>query len=78
MGHGHHHHVDPASGDRRGIAAIAVDLALTVAQIAAGIVSGSLAMIAGAAHDLSDALSFVIAFAARCIARRPSEPAMTP
>ena len=77
MGHGHHHHVDPASGDRRVIAAIAVNLALTVAQIAAGVVSGSLAMIADAVHNLSDALALVIAFAARRIARRPSDEAMT-
>ena len=77
MGQGHHHHVDPASGDRRVLAAIGVDLALTVAQVVAGVVSGSLAMIADAIHNLSDALSLVIAFAARRIARRPSNEAMT-
>ena len=80
MGHGHHHHhhhVDPGAGDRRVIAAIGVNLLLTVAQFAAGVVSGSLAMIADAVHNLSDALSLVIAFAARRIARRPSDAAMT-
>ena len=75
--HGHHHHVDPAAGDRRVAGAIAVNLALTAAQVAAGALSGSLAMIADAVHNLSDALSLVIAFAARRIARRPSDARMT-
>lgn len=67
MPHDHHAHahIDPASGDRKVAAAIAVNLGLTVAQIVAGIASGSLAMIADAVHTLSDALSHVIAFAAR-------------
>ena len=78
MGHGHHHHhVDPASGDRRVLLAIGVNLALTGAQVVAGVVSGSLAMIADAIHNLSDALSLAIAFVARRIARRPSDEAMT-
>ncbi|MGB3553561.1 MAG: cation diffusion facilitator family transporter [Jannaschia sp.] len=76
--HGHtHHHTDPEAGDRRVALAIAVNLGLTLAQIVAGILSGSLAMIADAVHNLSDALSLVIAFAARRIARRPSDARMT-
>jgi cobalt-zinc-cadmium efflux system protein len=75
--HGHHHHAPPDIGDRRVAAAIAVNLGLTVVQIAAGVVSGSLAMIADAVHNLSDALSLVIAFFARRIARRPADAGMT-
>ena len=74
--HGHHH-VDPEAGDRKVIAAIAVNLGLTAVQLVAGAVSGSLAMIADAVHNLSDALSLVIAFAARRIARRPADAGMT-
>lgn len=78
MGHGHHHHhIDPQAGDRRVFAAIAVNLALTVAQIIGGLVSGSLALIADALHNFSDAISLIIAFGARKIARRPSDPEMT-
>ncbi|KPP84358.1 MAG: cobalt-zinc-cadmium efflux system protein [Rhodobacteraceae bacterium HLUCCO07] len=81
MPHDHHghHHPDPSliEGDRRVGAAIAVNLALTVAQIVAGVISGSLALIADAIHNLSDALSLVIAFYARRIARRPADEAMT-
>ncbi len=59
------------------VLAIAVNLGLTIAQIAGGIVSGSLALIADAVHNFSDAISLVIAFAARRIARRPTDASMT-
>ena len=72
-----HAHIDPEAGDRRVFAAIAVNLGLTVAQIIGGIVSGSLALIADALHNFSDAISLIIAFAARKIARRPRDADMT-
>ncbi|MBP7002355.1 cation diffusion facilitator family transporter [Amaricoccus sp.] len=75
--HGHHHHVDPAAGDRRVAVAVAINLGLTVAQVVGGVLAGSLALIADALHNFSDAISLVIAFAARKIARRPADPAMT-
>jgi cobalt-zinc-cadmium efflux system protein len=73
----HHHPIDPKSGDSRVIWAIVVNLALTLVQIVGGIVSGSLALIADAIHNLSDALSLVIAFGARKIARFPADEQMT-
>ncbi|MCW8841878.1 MAG: cation diffusion facilitator family transporter [Rhodobacteraceae bacterium] len=73
----HHHHALPETGDRRVLWAVMVNIALTVAQIVAGVFSGSLAMIADAIHNLSDALSLVIAFVARRIARRPADADMT-
>lgn len=76
-GHSHHHHIDPDSGDRRVVAAVGVNLLLTLAQIIAGVFSGSLALIADAIHNLSDAVSLIVAFAARRIGRRPADAAMT-
>lgn len=73
----HHHHVDPDAGDARVFWAVIVNVCLTVAQIIGGILSGSLALIADAIHNLSDALSLAIAFLARKIARRPSDAQMT-
>ena len=73
--HGHHHHVP--EGDGNLTIAIGVNLLLTVAQIIAGLFSGSLALIADAVHNLSDAISLVLAMAARKIARRPADAAMT-
>ena len=86
MGHDHYHghthgpghvHMDPDSGDRRVLVAIWANGLLTLAQIAGGIMSGSLALIADALHNLSDMASLAIAYAARRIARRPPDEAMT-
>ena len=74
---GHHHHVDPNSGDRRVALAVIVNLSLTIAQVIGGIFAGSLALIADALHNFSDAISLIIAFVARKIARRPSDAFMT-
>ncbi|MFK5977912.1 MAG: cation diffusion facilitator family transporter [Rhizobiaceae bacterium] len=74
---GHHHHVDPDAGDARVFWAVVINLGLTVAQIIGGILSGSLALIADAIHNFSDAISLIIAFFARKIARRPADSKMT-
>jgi len=76
MGH-QHHHIDAQTGDRRVALAVLVNLALSIAQIIGGILSGSLALIADAMHNLSDAISLVIAFGARRIARRSATADMT-
>lgn len=77
MPHDHHHHADPEAGDRRVAFAVLVNLGLTVAQVIGGVLSGSLALIADALHNFSDAISLIIAFVARKIARRPADEAMT-
>lgn len=71
------HHVDPSAGDAQVAWAVVVNLGLTVAQVVGGIMSGSLALIADAIHNLSDALALVIAFMARKIARQPANEEMT-
>jgi cobalt-zinc-cadmium efflux system protein len=75
--HRHHHHHTHGTGDRRVLGAIIVNLGLTVVQIAGGLVAGSLALVADALHNLSDAVSLILAYAARRIARRPSDKSMT-
>lgn len=75
--HDHHHHIDPESGDAKVVGAIIINMLLTLVQFGGGIFSGSLALIADAIHNLSDALALVIAFAARKIARRPATEQMT-
>jgi len=72
-----HAHMEPKEGDRRVAVAIWANGLLTVAQIVGGILSGSLALIADAIHNLSDMASLVIAFGARKIARRPADAKMT-
>ena len=74
MGHEHHHHHDvDALGDRRLGWAIAINMLLTLAQIIGGILSGSLALIADALHNFSDAASLLIAWIARRIGRQPAD-----
>lgn len=75
MTHGHHHHglASAEGGDKRLIIAIGVNVLLTVAQIIAGVFSGSLALIADAIHNLSDAGALAIALIARRIARLPAD-----
>lgn len=81
MPHDHHHHhqlhIDPAAGDRRLAWAVAINLGLTVAQVIGGVLSGSLALIADALHNFSDAAALIIAVVARQIARRPADARMS-
>lgn len=82
-GHSHGHSHSHAHGDASGMSdarlgwAVAVNLALTVVQIAGGIVAGSLALVADAVHNLSDAAALGIALFARRIARRDADDRMT-
>ena len=57
--------------------AVAVNLGLTIVQVIGGVLSGSLSLIADALHNFSDAISLIIAFGARRIARRPRDERMT-
>jgi cobalt-zinc-cadmium efflux system protein len=68
--HDHHHHDLDTIGDRRLLAAIAINMLLTLAQVIGGIISGSLALIADALHNFSDAASLLIAWVARRIGRQ--------
>lgn len=74
---GHGHHLDAKTGNRRIFWAVAINTLLSVVQIVGGILSGSLALIADAIHNLSDALALILAFLARKIAQRPADDAMT-
>jgi cobalt-zinc-cadmium efflux system protein len=73
MGHDHHHHNIDAMDDRKLGWAIAINMLLTLAQIIGGVLSGSLALIADALHNFSDAASLLIAWIARKIGRKPAD-----
>lgn len=70
--HAHHAHAEGLS-DRKLYAAVGVNMLLTVVQVAGGVMSGSLSLIADAIHNLSDAVSLVIALAARIVGRKPRD-----
>lgn len=73
----HDHQISAKQGDKRVGVAIVANLVLTAAQVAGGILAGSLSLIADALHNFSDVASLAIAFGARKIARRPADPRMT-
>jgi len=68
-----HSHVDAHLSDRRLVVAIALNLLLTVMEAIAGVLAGSLALLADALHNFNDCGSLVIALIARRVARRPSD-----
>jgi cobalt-zinc-cadmium efflux system protein len=68
---GHHGH-EHTSGDRRALgAALALILGLLAAELVAGIVASSLALLADAGHMLTDAAALALALVAAGVARRP-------
>lgn len=69
-----HHHGDPSAiGERRLWWAVGANILLTFAQIIGGILSGSLALIADALHNFSDAASLLIALVAIRVGRKPPD-----
>lgn len=57
--------------DRRLLASVLLNVVITAAEAAGGLVAGSLALLADAAHNLSDVVALALAFLARVIGRRP-------
>ncbi len=75
-GHGHAHaHGTPGSASFA--LAVGLNLIFVVAEVAAGLVSGSMALIADAGHNLSDVLSLLLAWGASVLAARPPSERFT-
>lgn len=72
-----HYHFDEHTSDRRLVFALGLNLLLTVVEVVAGLLAGSLALVADALHNLSDCGTFVIALVARRIGRLPSDERRT-
>jgi cobalt-zinc-cadmium efflux system protein len=53
------------------IITVILNVIITITQIAGGIISGSLALISDALHNLSDSLAIILAWAANIVSRRP-------
>ncbi len=66
MGEFHHKH-----SQSNLFIAVVLNLAITLAQFIGGLVSGSLALLSDALHNLSDSISIVLAWMAGIIARKP-------
>jgi cobalt-zinc-cadmium efflux system protein len=78
--HHHHGHSHAAQGEddrRRLTAALALILALMAAEVVAGIVAHSLALLSDAGHMLTDAAALGMSIVAFTFARRPAGGSMT-
>lgn len=76
----HHHHHASAAGVPRGKAfaiAVLLNIAFTIAEVIAGLISGSMALIADAGHNLSDVLALLLAWGASVLAARPPSERFT-
>ena len=69
MGHNHSHSRETTMGSRL-LTAMAINLLIPAAQIAGGIVAGSVALISDAVHNLGDFASLVVAYGAHRAGRR--------
>ena len=78
-GHSHDHDADMTSADSRRRVAIAglLTAAFMFAEVAGGLISGSLALLADAAHMLTDAGSLALAWVGYKLAERPADPQRT-
>ena len=68
----HHTHTDEAQAlELRLVGAIGLNALIVVAEVIGGLVSGSLALLSDAVHNLSDVVALIIALVARRLGRRP-------
>ena len=76
--HDHHHHAASPSGHGRAFAVgVVLNTGFVVIEAVMGIVSGSMALVADAGHNLSDVLGLLIAWAASILAARPPSERFT-
>jgi cobalt-zinc-cadmium efflux system protein len=74
MSHGHSHsHGEHEVGDGALLSAVVLNVGLSVFEFIAGAVSGSVALMADAAHNTNDAASLLIAYVARRISRKGAD-----
>ena len=71
-GHGHAHSHAPADFGNAFLIGIVLNTAFVVVEATYGWVSGSMALIADAGHNLSDVLALLLAWGASVAAKRPA------
>lgn len=71
MAHDHHHH-RTVSGKNL-LITILLNIGITVAQLIGGFISGSLALLSDAVHNLSDVISLIISYVANRLSHRKKQ-----
>lgn len=77
MGHSHGSEHSAAAGGKRLLISLVLNLTLTLAQIIGGLLSGSLSLLADAAHNGSDTAALGISYLARRISGRKADQRRT-
>ena len=75
--HGHDHALPQGSHGRAFAVGILLNSAFVLVEAAFGLLSGSMALVADAGHNLSDVLSLLIAWGASVMAARPASARFT-
>ena len=75
--HGHGHSHAPADFGRAFAIGIALNTAFVLVEATYGLISGSMALVADAGHNLSDVLALLLAWAAAVAARKPASGRFT-
>lgn len=70
-----HSHVAPRTSERRLALSLVLNLVITLAEVAGGLFSNSLALLSDAVHNLSDASSLGVSWLAKRISRMERTPA---
>lgn len=66
-----HSHDNNQVSKKKLLITIVLNLVITVAQIVGGLISGSLALISDAVHNLSDSISIILAYIAQILSGKP-------
>ncbi|TXE08425.1 cation transporter [Gelidibacter salicanalis] len=64
------HHAHPNKKDRNLVISILLNILITAAQIAGGLISGSLALLSDALHNFSDVISLFVTYVASKLSKR--------
>ena len=76
-GHHHHHHHSHDIKGRNLLISIILNVVITLSQIIGGIISGSLALLSDALHNLSDVISLLISYIANVLSRKKASAGRT-
>lgn len=69
--HSHHHGSAGTTSEKNLIITIGLNFLITIVQVAGGIISGSLALLSDALHNLSDGIAIIITFIAMRLSKKP-------
>lgn len=68
-----HNHSHPQVSGNRLLFSIVLNIIITVSQVIGGIISGSLALISDAVHNLSDVISLIISYSANLLSNKKKQ-----